>query len=200
VPVDRSAGKQLGRPRAARGWRPAAPPSPTSGRAHLPGPPLAERERLELIDMSVELAPGRGLRLANPIMVASGNVRHGVEYGDVVDVQRIGAICCKGNDTPGAGGQSAAPCDRDAGWDAELDRPPEPRGGRRHREVRRDLAGWQVPVIVNVAGESIEDYVEVGPAARRRARGCRHRVEHQLSQRRARAACSSPSTKTRRGL
>jgi len=34
--------------------------------------------------------------LANPIMVASGTFGYGVEYGEVVDVQRLGAICCKG--------------------------------------------------------------------------------------------------------
>ena len=35
-------------------------------------------------------------RPANPILVASGTFGYGVEYGDVVDVQRLGAICCKG--------------------------------------------------------------------------------------------------------
>src|SRR6185369_13916846 len=53
-------------------------------------PTSPERE----IDLSVDL--GRGLRLANPILVASGTFGYGVEYGDVVDVQRLGAICCKG--------------------------------------------------------------------------------------------------------
>ena len=57
-------------------------------------PTLAEREKLALIDLSVELAPERGLLLSNPIMVASGTFGYGVEYGDVVDVQRLGSICC----------------------------------------------------------------------------------------------------------
>ena len=46
------------------------------------------------VDLSVELP--RGLRLDNPILVASGTFGYGIEYGDVVDVQRLGAICCKG--------------------------------------------------------------------------------------------------------
>ena len=36
------------------------------------------------------------LVLRNPILVASGTFGYGVEYGEVVDVQRLGAICCKG--------------------------------------------------------------------------------------------------------
>ena len=52
------------------------------------------------------------------------------------------------------------------------------------RSTRATWAGWEVPVIVNVAGESIEDYVEVA----RRLDGVpgrgRHRAEHQLPERR----------------
>ena len=44
--------------------------------------------------MSVDL--GRGLVIANPILVASGTFGYGIEYGDVVEVDRLGAICCKG--------------------------------------------------------------------------------------------------------
>src|SRR4029453_16448363 len=45
-------------------------------------------------DLSVDV--GRGLVLESPILVASGTFGYGVEYGDVVDIQRLGAICCKG--------------------------------------------------------------------------------------------------------
>lgn len=43
------------------------------------------------LDLSVDL--GRGLVLPNPILVASGTFGYGVEYGDVVDVDRLGGIC-----------------------------------------------------------------------------------------------------------
>src|SRR3990170_5539999 len=46
------------------------------------------------VDLSVEL--GRGLTLRNPLLVASGTFGYGIEYGDVVDVERLGAICSKG--------------------------------------------------------------------------------------------------------
>jgi dihydroorotate dehydrogenase (NAD+) catalytic subunit len=124
-------------------------------------PTLAEREALARIDLSVEIAPERGLLLANPILVASGTFGYGVEYGDVVDVQRIGAICCKGTtlkpragnppprvtETPG--GMLNAIGLQNPGIDAVIDK---------YGPIWRD---WKVPVIVNVAGESIEDYVEV---------------------------------------
>jgi hypothetical protein len=41
-------------------------------------------------DLSVDL--GRGLVLPNPILVASGTFGYGIEYGDVVEVDRLGAI------------------------------------------------------------------------------------------------------------
>ena len=161
VPVDRSVGKPLGRPAGRTRVETGSSAVADLGTSPSPRPSLAERERLELIDMSVELAPGRGLRLANPIMVASGTFGYGVEYGDVVDVQRIGAICCKGTtlraragnppprvtETPGGMLNSIGL--QNPGVDAVIEKYGE------------TWQGWKVPVIVNVAGESIEDYVEV---------------------------------------
>jgi dihydroorotate dehydrogenase (NAD+) catalytic subunit len=43
--------------------------------------------------LSVKLGP---LEVANPIMVASGTFGYGLEYEDVVDISRIGAISVKG--------------------------------------------------------------------------------------------------------
>jgi dihydroorotate dehydrogenase (NAD+) catalytic subunit len=124
-------------------------------------PTLAERERLELIDMSVELAPERGLLLSNPIMVASGTFGYGVEYGDVVDVQRIGAICCKGTTLrPRAGNPPPRVTETPGGMlnSIGLQNPGVDAVIAKYGDIWQ---GWQVPVIVNVAGESIEDYVEV---------------------------------------
>lgn len=45
------------------------------------------------VDLSVRLGP---LTLENPVMVASGTFGYGVEYEDVVDIGRLGAICVKG--------------------------------------------------------------------------------------------------------
>jgi dihydroorotate dehydrogenase (NAD+) catalytic subunit len=161
VPVDRSA-RPMARPASTP--RADGPRSPTSGLGiGLPGgPSLADREALARIDISVDLAPGHGgLRLANPIMVASGTFGYGVEYGEVVDVERLGAICCKGTTLrPRIGNPPPRVIETPAGMlnsiglqnpgvDAVLDK------------YAPTWQRWRVPVIVNVAGESIEDYVEV---------------------------------------
>jgi len=111
------------------------------------------------IDLSVDV--GRGLRLANPILVASGTFGYGIEYGDVVDVQRLGAICCKGttlrprigNATPRVtetpGGMLNSIGLQNPGVDAVI------------AKYAGTWSAWRVPVIVNVAGESIADYTEV---------------------------------------
>jgi dihydroorotate dehydrogenase (NAD+) catalytic subunit len=111
------------------------------------------------IDLSVDL--GRGLRLRNPVLVASGTFGYGVEYGEVVDVERLGAICSKGttlkarigNPPPRVTETPAGMLNsiglQNPGVEAVLER----YAGR--------WAGWEVPVIVNVAGESVEDYVAV---------------------------------------
>jgi dihydroorotate dehydrogenase (NAD+) catalytic subunit len=111
------------------------------------------------VDLSVDL--GRGLVLRNPLLVASGTFGYGIEYADVVDVQRLGAICCKGTTLrPRIGNPPPRVTETPAGMLNSI--------GLQNPGVAGVLdryaplwAGWQVPVIVNVAGESVEDYVEV---------------------------------------
>ena len=133
----------------------AGGPAPAERRTGPAAPTSPERE----IDLAVDL--GRGLRLENPILVASGTFGYGVEYGDVVDVQRLGAICCKGttlrsrvgNPTPRVtetpGGMLNSIGLQNPGVDAVIDK------------YAATWSGWRVPVIVNVAGESIADFTEV---------------------------------------
>ena len=121
--------------------------------------PAADAAPIGEVDLSVDL--GRGLVLANPLLVASGTFGYGIEYGDVVDVQRLGAICCKGttlkprfgNPTPRVTETPAGMLNsiglQNPGVDAVVEK------------YAGTWAGWDVPVIVNVAGESIADYVEV---------------------------------------
>ena len=113
------------------------------------------------VDLTVALVPDRDLVLANPILVASGTFGYGIEYGEVVDVQRLGAICCKGttlkprigNPTPRVtetpGGMLNSIGLQNPGVDAVIEK------------YAPLWNAWQVPVIVNVAGESVADYVEV---------------------------------------
>ena len=162
VPVDRFPISVGGRPRIETGASAVA----DLGVPIIARPSLAEREALDRIDLSVELAPARGahergLRLANPVMVASGTFGYGVEYGEVVDVQRIGAICCKGTTLrPRAGNPPPRVTETPGGMlnSIGLQNPGVDAVIEKYGSVWQ---GWKVPVIVNVAGESIEDYVEV---------------------------------------
>ena len=51
-----------------------------------------------MVDLSIQLAPShqKGLSLTNPVMPASGTFGYGIEYSELVDIQRLGAIVCKG--------------------------------------------------------------------------------------------------------
>ena len=111
------------------------------------------------IDLSVDL--GRGLVLRNPLMVASGTFGYGVEYGDVVDVERLGAICSKGTTLrPRVGNTPPRVTETPAGMLNSIGLQNPGVDGVLEKYSAR-WARWQVPVIVNVAGESVEDYVEV---------------------------------------
>jgi dihydroorotate dehydrogenase (NAD+) catalytic subunit len=111
------------------------------------------------VDLSTDL--GRGLVLRNPLLVASGTFGYGTEYADVVEIQRLGAICSKGTTRrPRVGNPPPRVTETPAGMLNSI--------GLQNPGVDGVLAkygatwaSWQVPVIVNVAGESVDDYVEV---------------------------------------
>ena len=114
---------------------------------------------VEDIDLKVDL--GRGLVLENPVLVASGTFGYGIEYGDVIDVQRLGAICCKGTTLrPRIGNPTPRVTETPAGMlnSIGLQNPGVDAVVEKYAGIWQ---GWRVPVIVNVAGESIGDYVEV---------------------------------------
>jgi len=129
---------------------PASGPSRTATSARL---------ALESVDLTVDL--GRGLVLPNPVLVASGTFGYGIEYGDVVDVDRLGGICCKGttlkarigNPTPRVTETPAGMLNsiglQNPGVDAVIEK------------YAGEWTTWKAPVLVNVAGESVHDYVEV---------------------------------------
>ena len=111
------------------------------------------------VDLSVDL--GRGLVLRNPVLVASGTFGYGTEYADVVDIQRLGAICCKGTTLrPRVGNPPPRVTETPAGMLNSIGLQNPGVAGVLEKYAPR-WASWDVPVIVNVAGKSVEDYVEV---------------------------------------
>jgi len=111
------------------------------------------------VDLSVEAA--RGLWLKNPVLTASGTFGQGIEYAELIDVTRLGAIVNKGT-TPRArpGNSQYRIAETPAGIlnSIGLENPGAEEVARKYGKLWAKLG---VPVIVNVAGYSVEDYVFV---------------------------------------
>ncbi len=104
--------------------------------------------------------PGQ-LSLKNPVMPASGTFGYGTEYADLIAVEHLGAVVTKGvtacpwegNPQPrlwetGCGLLNSIGLEN-IGVEAAI------------REKAPLWATWQVPVIVNVAGHALDEYVQV---------------------------------------
>ena len=115
------------------------------------------------MNLSVELAPknSRGLLLANPVMTASGTFGYGTEYQHLFDIQELGAIVCKGTTLePREGNLQPRIAETASGLLNSI--------GLQNIGVKAVIAekapiwaGWRVPVIVNIAGETVDDYAGV---------------------------------------
>jgi len=115
------------------------------------------------MNLQVELAPQHksGLLLRNPVMMAAGTFGYGLEYARIAEVHRLGAIICKGTtlrprtgnahprtfETPS--GMLNAIGLQNPGIDAVIDR------------FAPVWATWQTPVLVNIAGETIREFVQL---------------------------------------
>jgi dihydroorotate dehydrogenase (NAD+) catalytic subunit len=94
-------------------------------------------------------------------MTASGTFGYGTEYGELVDIQRLGAIVCKGTTLqPREGNTQPRLVETASGLLNSI--------GLQNigvealiREKAPLWASWKVPVMVNIAGESVEEYAKV---------------------------------------
>jgi len=111
-------------------------------------------------DLSVQLGPQnkRGLLLSNPLMTASGTFGYGTEYADIIDIQRLGAIICKGTTLkPRQGNPQPRLWETASGVLNSIGM--ENIGIEALIKEKAPLwAKWKVPMIVNILGESVEDY------------------------------------------
>jgi dihydroorotate dehydrogenase (NAD+) catalytic subunit len=115
------------------------------------------------MNLSVQIAPkhAKGLLLANPVMTASGTFGYGTEYSDLFDIQRLGAIICKGTTLEARDGnpqprlfETASGLLNSIGW--------QNIGVKALIKEKAPIwAKWRVPVIVNIAGEKVDDYVRL---------------------------------------
>ena len=99
--------------------------------------------------------------LANPVMTASGTFGYGTEYSHIFDIQKLGTIVCKGTTLePREGNPQPRLAETSSGLINSI--------GLQNigvkaliREKAPIWAGWQVPVIVNIAGETVDDYSQL---------------------------------------
>jgi len=111
-------------------------------------------------DLTVQLAPKnkKGLFLDNPVMTASGTFGYGTEYSALFDIQRLGAIICKGTTLkPREGNPQPRLVETASGVINSI--------GLQNIGVKALIkekapvwAMWRVPVIVNIAGDTVEEY------------------------------------------
>ena len=122
--------------------------------------PVRSTDRLEDgVDLAVDAA--RGLRLRNPVLTASGTFGQGVEYAELIDVSRLGAIVNKGTTVlarPGNPQYRIAETPSGILNSIGLENPGAVAVAKKYAKAWAQLG---VPVIVNVAGYSVDDYVTV---------------------------------------
>ncbi|MGD0765054.1 MAG: dihydroorotate dehydrogenase [Dehalococcoidia bacterium] len=115
------------------------------------------------LNLAVELAPSRkqGLPLRNPVMTASGTFSNGLEAARIFDIQRLGAIVSKGTTLrPRSGNPQPRTAETPSGMLNTI--------GLQNigvealvRDVAPVWAAWQVPVIVNIAGDTVDEFAEL---------------------------------------
>lgn len=108
--------------------------------------------------MAVSLA---GIKMKNPVMVASGTFGYGPEYADVVDINRLGAIAVKGiHLNPWDGNPTPRMVEVSGGLVNAIGLQ-GPGADRFISDYMPFLRKHNVPVIVNIWGRTEEEYVEV---------------------------------------
>jgi dihydroorotate dehydrogenase (NAD+) catalytic subunit len=113
--------------------------------------------------LQTQLAPrhSKGLLLRNPVVIASGTFGYGMDNAKIAEVHRLGAISCKGTTLhPRSGNEQPRTMETSAGMlnAIGLQNPGIVTVIEKYAPI---WASWQTPVIVNIAGETIEEFVEL---------------------------------------
>ena len=103
---------------------------------------------------------GRGLTIKNPVMTASGTFGYGLEYGDFIDLNRLGGVLVKGTTLhPRQGNPYPRMAETPSGMLNAV--------GLQNKgvdyfceHIYPTISGYDTAMIVNVSGSQVEDYVE----------------------------------------
>nr|WP_157872939.1 dihydroorotate dehydrogenase [Desulfoscipio gibsoniae] len=111
-----------------------------------------------VMNMAVNLG---GISMNNPVTTASGTFGFGLEYQPYVALQRLGAIIVKGTTLkPRLGNPPPRIAETPSGMLNAIGLQ-NPGVERVAEEIMPRLAALGVPVIVNIAGDTVEDYAQV---------------------------------------
>jgi dihydroorotate dehydrogenase (NAD+) catalytic subunit len=114
--------------------------------------------RQNKIDLKVKLG---NLKLKNPVMTASGTFGYGKEYSDFIDLNKLGAIVIKGISLqPMQGNPSPRICETPAGMLNAIGLQNTGLKGFMKQQLPF-LRKLKTKVIVNILGNSADDYVEL---------------------------------------
>jgi len=99
--------------------------------------------------------------LTNPVMTSAGTFGYGTEYSHTFDIQKLGAMVCKGTTLkPREGNPQPRLAETASGMLNSI--------GLQNigvnaliKEKAPIWASWRLPVIVNIAGESVDDYAQM---------------------------------------
>jgi dihydroorotate dehydrogenase (NAD+) catalytic subunit len=126
------------------------------------GPPRHARIPALTVPSPVDLTVNIGaMRLANPVIAASGTFGYGIEFAHLVDLNRLGAIVVKGLSLePMQGAPAPRLCETPSGMLNAV--------GLQNIGVRAFiteklllLRTYRTPILANVFGYTVEDYVGV---------------------------------------
>lgn len=103
---------------------------------------------------------GRELTIKNPVMTASGTFGYGLEYGDFIDLNRLGGVLVKGTTLhPRQGNPYPRMAETPSGMLNAV--------GLQNKgvdyfceHIYPTISGYDTAMIVNVSGSQVEDYIE----------------------------------------
>src|SRR5438105_5053693 len=118
----------------------------------------APAEAQAAVDLRIEIGAAAKvpLMLRNPVLVASGTFGYGTEYARIVEVQQLGAIVSKGiTARPRRGNRGPRIVETPSGMLNAI--------GLQNIGIHKVVAKmaplwaeWDVPVIVNIAGDTVD--------------------------------------------
>ena len=110
------------------------------------------------VDLRTEIA---GMKLKNPVMVASGTFGWGEEYSELIDLRQLGAIVTKTVTLkPREGNPPPRLCETPSGMLNSIGLQNEG-VDKLIKEQLPFLSKFEVPVIVNISGDSPNEFVEL---------------------------------------